>query len=194
MPREQAFDLIWCRRASCARLLFSATLCGGCLRRRPVCVQRGGAGPIVPLSLIGGAAHAAVDAGVAAARRYVAARLPVLALPDGASIAEFELGRRLGARTRPVPGSRYYGVNSAVFECVHVATRARVAVKLLYAIADEPAADVESLALRDRCVHMCVCVCACVCVCVRVCACVYVCVCSLLLVARRAFFLFAFSR
>ena len=176
MPREQAFDLIWCRRASCARLLFSATLCGGCLRRRPVCVQRGGAGPIVPLSLIGGAAHAAVDAGVAAARRYVAARLPVLALPDGASIAEFELGRRLGARTRPVPGSRYYGVNSAVFECVHVATRARVAVKLLYAIADEPAADVESHALRDRCVHMCVCVCVCVCVCACVCMCVCVCV------------------
>ena len=32
----------------------------------------------------------------------------------------------------------------AVFECVHVATRAVVAVKLLLAIANEPVAEVES--------------------------------------------------
>ena len=38
----------------------------------------------------------------------------------------------------------------AVFECVHVATRAVVAVKLLLAIANEPGAEVESHALRDR--------------------------------------------
>jgi hypothetical protein len=52
---------------------------------------------------------------------------------------------RRGARSRC-----YCCVNSAVFECVHVATRAVVAVKLLFAIANEPGAEVESHAMRDR--------------------------------------------
>ena len=38
----------------------------------------------------------------------------------------------------------------AVFESVHVAPRAVVAVKLLFAIANEPGAEVESHALPDR--------------------------------------------
>ena len=52
--------------------------------------------------------------------------------------------RPLGARASPVRRA------GAVFECVHVATRAVVAVKLLFAIANEPGAVVESHALRDR--------------------------------------------
>ena len=52
--------------------------------------------------------------------------------------------RPLAARASPVRRA------GAVFECVHVATRAVVAVKLLLAIANEPGAEVESPALRDR--------------------------------------------
>ena len=111
-----------------------------------VCAQTGG---LVPFSCVG-----RVAAALAGARRHVASHLPALALADGASMADFEIGRRLGARARPVPGNRYYGVNSAVFECIHVASRAVVAVKLLFAIANEPGAEAESHALRDRCVIM----------------------------------------
>ena len=52
--------------------------------------------------------------------------------------------RPLGARDSPVRRA------GAVFECVHVATRAVVSVKLLFAIANEPGAVLESHALRDR--------------------------------------------
>ncbi len=52
--------------------------------------------------------------------------------------------RPLVARASPVRRA------GAVFECVNVATRAFVAVKLLFAIANEPGAEVQSHALRDR--------------------------------------------
>ena len=52
--------------------------------------------------------------------------------------------RPLAVRATPVRRA------GAVFECVHVAMRAVVSVKLLLAIANEPGAEVESHALRDR--------------------------------------------
>ena len=82
-------------------------------------------------ALVGSPDRARVANALAGARRYVAGRLPVLHLRDGSSMADFEIVQRLGARARPAIGSRYYGVNSAVFQCVHVASRAVVAVKLM---------------------------------------------------------------
>ena len=101
----------------------------------------------VPCSLIGRTVAASVDGRVAAARRYVGGRLPALALADGAAMDDFEIVRRLGARARPAAGNNFYGVNSAVFECVHVPTRAVVAVKLLFTLVGM---EVETGALHHR--------------------------------------------
>ena len=92
-------------------------------------------------------AHAAAHAGVATA---VAAARPALALPDGASMDAFTLGARLGRRSHPVAGSRYYGVNAAVLTAVHAPSGAPVALKLMFSLTDEGARPAGAAALRER--------------------------------------------
>lgn len=78
---------------------------------------------------------------LAAARRAFASERPAIALADGASMDEFELRERLGRRSHPIHGNRYYGGNAGVVHARHRRTGVDVAVKLMFALANEGERD-----------------------------------------------------